>query len=100
MVSPELAGQAGAVEGEAIQGTKSSYSDLLRTEEFAGDRLDLFAGDRFDAGQDLVERVEAAEVQLLPREVGHAGAGGLKREHQRALKVVLGAQQFFFGDER
>src|SRR5277367_5655528 len=74
-----LAGQAGAVEGEAVQGTKSSYGDLLGTEKFTGDRLDLFAGHRLDAGEDFVERIEAAEVEFLAREVGHARTGGLER---------------------
>src|ERR1700726_4016977 len=95
----ELAGEARAVQGEAVEGAEGGDRDLLGPEEFAGYRLDFLAGYRFDAGENFVERVEAAEVEFLAREVGHPRAGGLEREHQRTFEVVLGAQELFFGDQ-
>src|SRR5229473_606004 len=95
-----LAGQAGAVEGEAVEGAENGDGDLFGAEEFLGERLDFFAGDGFDGGEDFVEGVEAAEIELLAGEVRHARAGGLKGEHERALEVVLGAKELFFADGR
>src|SRR5258708_28465063 len=84
-----LAGEPGAVEGEAVEGAEEGDGDLVGLEILAGQGLEFFAGDGFDARQDFVERIKAAEVQLLAREIGHARAGGFQREHQRALQVVL-----------
>src|SRR2546430_2597406 len=72
------------------------YTTLFRSRE----GLQFFAGDGFDGGKDFIEREETAEVQLLTREIGHAGAGGLEGEHERALEMVFRAAQLFFSDER
>ena len=40
------------------------------------------------------------EIEFLAGEIGHAGTGGLKRKHQRALEMVLGAEEFFFREWR
>ena len=50
--------------------------------------MHLIAGDRFDAGQRLGQADLPAEVDLLPREVGHPAGGGLQAEHQVPLQVL------------
>src|SRR5260370_39566121 len=95
-----LAGQAGAVEGEAVEGAEDGDGDLFGAEELAGEGLDLFAGDGVDGGEDFVEGVEAAEIELLAGEIRHAGAGGFEGEHERTLEVVLGAKKLLFADGR
>src|SRR5258705_8516174 len=81
-----LTGQAGTVEGEAVDRAENGGGDLFGTEEFLGQDLHFFARDCFDGRENFVERIEATEVQLLTSESGHAGAGGLKGKHQRALE--------------
>jgi hypothetical protein len=49
-----LAGQAGAVEGEAVEGAEGRNRDLLGAEKLARDRLDFFAGHGFDPGKNFV----------------------------------------------
>ena len=93
-------GEAGAVEGEAVEGAEDGDGDLVGFEILVGEGLEFFAGDGFDAGEDFVERIEAAEVEFLAREIGHARAGGFERKHQRALEMIFRAAKFFFGDER
>ena len=83
------AGQAGAVEGEVVEGAEDGDGDLGSLEVLLGERLEFFARDGFDPGEDLIERVEAAEIQLLAREIGHAGAGGLEGKHQRAFEMIF-----------
>src|SRR5467141_1967404 len=95
-----LAGETRAVEGEAVEGAKDGHGDQAGLEISQGEGLEFCAGDRFDPGEDFVERIEAAEIQLLAGEIGHAGAGGLEREHQRALEVILRAAKLFFRDRR
>src|SRR6202158_4038332 len=95
-----LAGQAGAVEGETVEGAEDGDGDLASLEIALGEGLEFFASDGFDPGEDFVERIEAAEIKFLAGEIGHAGAGGLEREHQRALEVILRAAKFFFRDRR
>jgi len=68
-------------------------------EVLLGEAAKLLTRDGFDASQDFIEREEAAEIQLLAGQVGHAGTGGFEREHERALEMVLRAAQLFFGDE-
>ncbi len=67
-----LAGQAGAVEGEAVEGAEDSNSDLFGLEIPLGKGLELFPGDSFDGGENFVERIEATEVLLLASKIGHA----------------------------
>src|SRR6267378_5294714 len=93
-----LAGQARAVEGEAVEGAEDGDGDLAGLEIALGEGLEFFVVDGFDAGEDFVERIEAAEIQLLAGEIGHAGTGGLEREHQRALEMILRAAKLFFRD--
>src|SRR2546426_1916687 len=93
-------GEAGAVEGEAVEGAEDRDGDLAGLEILAGEGLELLAGDGFDSGEDFVEREEAAKIKLLAREIGHARTGGLEGEHERALEMVFRAAQLFFGDER
>src|SRR6266481_5190667 len=95
-----LTGQAGTVEGESVHRAENSGRDLLGTEEFLSENLHFFAGDRFDGSKNFVERIEAAEIQFLAREIGHAGTGGLEGKHQRSLEVILCAKEFFFADQR
>src|SRR5579871_1468880 len=94
------AGEAFAVDGEAVDGAEDGDGDAVRLEEGAGELLDLLGGNGFDAGEDFVEGGEAVEVEFLASEIGHARAGGFEREHQRALEVVLGATQLFLGNRR
>ena len=67
-----LAGKAGAVEGEAIEGPEDGDGDLFGLEIPLGKGLELFPGDGFDGSENFVERIEATEVQLLASEIGHA----------------------------
>ena len=62
--------------------------------------LKLVAGDGVNGGEDFVERREAAEVEFLAGEIGHAGAGGLEGKHERALEVIFRAEEFFLRDGR
>jgi len=94
------AGEAGAVEGEAVEGAEDGGGNLFGTEEVSGERLNVLASDGFDGSENFVESEEAAEIELLAREIGHAGAGGFEREHERALEMILGTEKFFFGDGR
>lgn len=93
-----LAGQASAVEFEAVGGAEDGDGDFVGLEELIGESLELVAGDSIDGSEDFVERREAAEIKFLTGEIGHARAGGLEREHERALEVILGAEKFFLGD--
>src|SRR5690349_11040882 len=99
MIQPPLAriltGEATAVEGEAVEWSKDGGGNLFGTEEFPGEGLHVFTSDSFDGGENLIEREEAAEIELLAREIGHAGAGGLERKHERALEMILGAKKLF-----
>ena len=92
--------QAIAVEGEAVEGAEDRGGNLFGAKKFLGERLDVFAGDGFDGGENLVEGEEAAEIEFLAREIGHAGAGGFKGKHEGTLEMVLGTQEFFVGDGR
>src|SRR5260370_19596900 len=94
-----LAGEAGAVEGEAVQGAEDGDGDLGGLKRTLGKGLEFVVSDGFDAGEDFVERIEAAEIEFLAREIGHARAGGLERKHQRALEVILRAAQLFFRNQ-
>ena len=49
------AGEAGAVEGEAVEGAEDRDGDLLGLEILAGEGLELFASDGFDPGEDFVK---------------------------------------------
>src|SRR6476660_2134229 len=100
LVRQPLTGKAGAVEGEAVEGAEDGDGDLVGLEILAGQGLEFFAGYGFDAGQDFVKRIKPAEVQFLAREIGHARTGGLQREHQRTLQVILRPAKFFFRDRR
>src|SRR5260370_41134934 len=95
----DSAGQAGAVEGEAVQGTEDGDGDLGRLERTPGKGLEFVVSDGFDAGENFVERIEAAKIQFLAREIRHARAGGVERKHQRALEVILRAAQLFFRNQ-
>src|SRR5260370_23123127 len=93
-----LAGEAGAVEGEAVEGAEDGDGDLAGLKIAPGESLELFARDGFDAREDFVERIEPPKIKFLAREVGHARAGGFQRKHQRAFQVILRAAQFFLCD--
>src|SRR5579863_1873384 len=82
-----LAGQARAFEREAVDGTKDSGGNLLRAEEFLGQSLHFFAGNRFDGSENFVERIETAEIKFLAGQVGHARAGRFERKHQRTFEM-------------
>jgi hypothetical protein len=45
-----LAGQAGTVEGKAVERAEDGDGDLFGPEELLGERLDFFAGDGVDGG--------------------------------------------------
>ena len=49
----------------------------------------------FDAVDEFVETVEAAEIHFLSRQVRHAGGRRFEAQHQAAFEMVLGAAQFF-----
>src|ERR1051326_6963359 len=89
------ASEAGAVEAEPIDRAEHGRGDLFGAEEFLRKDLHLLAGDRFNRSKNLVERIIAAEIELLASKVGHAGTGGLKRKHERSLEMILGAEQLF-----
>src|SRR2546428_1716459 len=55
-------GEAGAVEGEAVEGAEDRDGDLAGLEILAGEGLELLAGDGFDAGEDFVEREETSKI--------------------------------------
>src|SRR5712691_9328609 len=92
------AGQKVASEGEAVQIAEYGDGDQVGAEKLAGDGQQFLAGDFFDGNEQLVERVETVEIHFLTGKIGHARTGGLQREHQRALEMVLGAAQLFFAD--
>src|SRR3984893_15191899 len=92
-------GEAGAIEGEAVEGAEHGHGDLFRLKEFLRLGLDFFAGHGADGLENLIQGVETAEVQLLACEIGHARAGGLEGKHQRAFEMILGAQEFFLANE-
>ena len=89
------AGQAIAVEGEAVERAEDRGGNLFGAEKFLGERLDVFAGDGFDGGENFVEGEEAAKIEFLARKIGHAGAGGFQGEHERTLEMVFGTEEFF-----
>ncbi len=60
-----LAGEAGAVELEAVGGAEDGDGDFFGLEELVGEGLELVASNGFDGGQNFVERGEAAEVEFL-----------------------------------
>ena len=95
-----LAGEARAVEGEAVEGAEYGDGDEVGAKILLGEGPEFVGGNGFNGSENFVERVEAAEVQLLAGEIGHAGAGGLEGKHERALEVIFGAAKFFLGDER
>src|SRR6266853_738460 len=84
-----LAGEARAVEGEAVEGAEDSDSDMAGLKILPGEALEFIVGDGFDGVQNFVERVEAAKIQFLAGKIGHAGAGGLERKHQRAFEMIF-----------
>jgi len=94
------AGEAIAGEGETVDGAEDGGGDLVGLEETASERLNIFAGDGVDGGEDFVERSETVEIEFLAGEIGHAGTGGLEGKHERALEMVLGAEEFLFGERR
>src|SRR5215472_18364859 len=96
----DSAGEAGAVEGEAVDWAEDGDGNVVGLEVALREGLELLSGDGFDGGENFIEREEAAEVQLLAREIGHARTGGLEGKHQRALEMVLRTAQFFLGDQR
>ena len=64
-----------AAEPEAFQSAQHGNSEFFGVEEFLGEGSDFFGRHRFDLLQDFVDGEEAAKVQFLPREVGHAAGG-------------------------
>src|SRR2546429_5089836 len=86
MAGVPSAGQAIAVEGEAIERAEDRGGNLFGAEKFLGEGLDVFAGDGVDGGEDFVEGEEAAEIEFLPREIGHAGRS---EEHTSELQSRL-----------
>src|SRR5258708_31356630 len=90
-----LAGQAGTVEGEAVEGAEDGDGDLISSEILAGGGLEVFAGGGFDAGENFVERVKTPEVQVPGRGIGPPRAGGFEGEHPRGLHVIFRAAKFF-----
>src|SRR5579863_1257527 len=97
---PILTSEAGAVESETVEGAEDGDGDTLGVKKLLGERVDFFARDSFNRGEDVVERVKAVEIEFLASQVGHAGAAGFQREHQRTLEMILGAQELFRGDGR
>jgi len=97
---PLLTRQAGTVERETVEGAEDGDGDTLGVKKFLGERVDFFARDSFDRGENVVERVKAVEIEFLAREVGHAGAAGFEREHERTLEMIFSAQELFRGDGR
>jgi len=94
------AGQAGAVEGEPVEGAEDGRGNLFGTEKIASEILDVFASDGINGSKNFVERKEALEIEFLAREIGHSRICGLERKHERAFEVILGAEKFFLGDGR
>jgi len=95
-----LAGEAVTGNGKAIGGAKDGHGDLVRLEKIARQGLDFFSGHAVDGGEDFVEGREPMEIEFLASQIGHAGTGGFEGKHQRALQMILGAQQFFIGNRR
>src|SRR5260370_17617425 len=82
-----LAGQAGTVEGEAVEGAEGGDGDQSGLKISLCEGLEFFAGDGFDPGEDFIERIEASEIQRLASHIGHPGAGRLERAHHRPFYV-------------
>jgi hypothetical protein len=59
---PELAGEPFARQAEAVDGAEDRGGDMVGLEELARQALHIFAGDRFDRRQDLIERGKAVKV--------------------------------------
>src|SRR5204863_914144 len=69
-------------------------------EQIAGDALHVGGGDALDALKRFVEPELPVEIDLLPRNVGHAAGRVLEAEHQTALEVIFGALQLGRGHRR
>lgn len=65
----DSADQLFAADFEAIQIAENGERDLFLIEEGLGDPLYAFCGNGFDAGGQFIQREEAPEMHLLPREV-------------------------------
>ncbi len=80
-----------------MSGPSTVTAIFVGLEKFLGNLLQVFAGDRFDRGLQLLHAEKAAEIHLLARQVRHARARRFEREQQRAFQMIFGAAQFFFG---
>src|SRR5690348_13703368 len=87
-----LTGEAGAVESEAVEGAEDGGGDLFGAEKFPGERLNVVDSDSFDGSKNFVESEETAKIKFLAREIGHAGACGLKGKHEGTLEMILCAE--------
>src|SRR5450432_3683460 len=68
--------EARTVECETVEIAKHGNGNVVYAEILLCQRLQLFALYRVNRGQNFVQRIEAAEIQFLARQVGHARAGG------------------------
>src|SRR6476660_9015074 len=67
-----LPGQVSAPDAESFQASEHGHGHLAWIEELLRKLLHFFGGHTLDALQHFVQREEALEIQLLPREVTHA----------------------------
>jgi len=58
-----------AINNQIAEVAEDGYGDLLGLEELLRQRLNVGGGYSFDGGDDLVDRVETAEVHLLTGKV-------------------------------
>src|SRR5215472_14698441 len=86
------------VQLDSIQAPKQRDRDLAWIEEALCHRLNLCRRNGIDFGDDLVCTEELAEVNLLPRQVGHARVRAFQAHQDVALELVLGAGQFFVAE--
>ncbi len=73
-----------------VQRSQRQERQLLLVQQAVDQRLHLVFPDDVDGRQHLVEGEERAEVELLLGQPAHPARGGLQREHQVPLQVILG----------
>ena len=91
----KLDGELVLREFEAVEVADDGGGDAAGLEEFAGELLDVFDGDAFEQGDQLLRGEVPIEIHVIAREAGHALAGAFEREQRGAFQVILGAAQFF-----
>src|ERR1035441_1966683 len=78
-----------AVDLKVAEVAEDGKCDRLRAEEIAGEGLDFGRADGVDLGDDVVNGKKAAEVHLLPGQIGHAAGGAFEAKHDAGLVPSL-----------